>query len=270
MNIISMTHRQVFVGIGFSVLLLVSISIGAPAYADRLEAPAGAPLFVNLAVDALLYLHIGGGTLGLISGTAAILSRKGAWIHRFAGRIFFVSMFVSYAIGAGVSPFLESGQRPNFIGGILALYLLITAWRAARRSDLRAGLPDYAGLVAAALIVAAGLLFSYQGANHPSGTVDGSPPQAFILFMVVGSFAVFGDAHLILRQQLPRIARIARHLWRMCTSLFIAAASFFFGQQQFLPDFMVGTLWQFGPVLFPLIALVIWQVWIRMPRWRSG
>lgn len=267
---VSVTRGQFFAGLGLATLLLVSIGLGEPAWADRLEAPAGAPLIARLAADALLYLHIGGGTLGLISGTVAILSRKGARLHRFAGRIFFVSMFVSYAIGAGVSPFVESGQRPNFIGGVLALYLLLTAWRAARRSDLRAGAPEYAGLVAAALIVAAGLLFSYQGANHPSGTVDGSPPQAFILFMVVGGLAVLGDAHLILRRQLPRTARIARHIWRMCTSLFIAAASFFFGQQQFLPDFMIGTMWQSGPVLFPLIALVVWQVWIRMPRWRAG
>ncbi|GGE48652.1 hypothetical protein GCM10011367_24340 [Marinicauda pacifica] len=250
-------------------MLVVSVGIGAPAWADRLEAPADAPLLARLAVDALLYLHIGGGALGLTSGTIAILSRKGAPTHRLAGRVFFLSMFVSYAIGAGVAPFLESGQRPNFIAGIVALYLLLTAWRAARRSDLTAGAAEYAGLVAAALIVAAGVLFSYQGANHPSGTVDGSPPQAFILFMVVGGFAVLGDVHLILRRQLSRTARIARHLWRMCTSLFIAAASFFFGQQQFLPDFMIGTPWQYGPVLFPLIALVVWQVLIRIPKRRA-
>ena len=48
-------------------------------------------------------------------------------------------MFVTYLIGAGVAPFLETGQRPNFVAGVLALYLLTSGVMAAMRRDFRAG-----------------------------------------------------------------------------------------------------------------------------------
>jgi hypothetical protein len=45
-------------------------------------------------------LHIGAGTLALVSGTAAAVARKGGRVHRAAGTIFFVSMLVMAAFAA--------------------------------------------------------------------------------------------------------------------------------------------------------------------------
>ena len=216
----------------------------------------------------LLYAHIIGGALGLVSGTVAVLSRKGARLHRAAGSVFFLSMFVAYAIGAGVAPFLEEQQRPNFVAGVLALYLLITAWLAARRENPAVGAPEWIGFITAGSILAAGLYFMHQGANHPSGTVDGSPPQAFILFSVFGGFAALGELNVIIRRKITGVSRISRHLWRMCASLFIAAGSFFLGQEQILPEFMLGTFWQFGPVLFPILAMLFWLILVRVQKWK--
>jgi len=46
-----------------------------------------------------LVVHICGGTLGLLSGTAAICFRKGSLRHVLAGRVFVVSMLIM-AVGA--------------------------------------------------------------------------------------------------------------------------------------------------------------------------
>jgi hypothetical protein len=179
-------------------------------------------------------------------------------------------MFISYAVGALVAPFLHEGQRPNFVDGVLALYLLITAWLAAKRVNPVVGRTEKIGLAVALSVFIAGILFMLQAANDPSGTVDGSPSQAFVLFVVVAGAAALGDVRAIMRGTINGATRIARHVWRMCVSLFIASASFFFGQQQLLPEAMLGTLWQYGPVLFPLTAMLVGLLALRLSKHRRA
>lgn len=252
----------------FTYGLVLCISFMAtPVLATKLEISADSPAWAHFGASLLLYSHIVGGGLGIIAGTIAILTRKGQNAHRIAGRVFFVSMFIAYAIGAGVAPFLEDGQRPNFVAGILALYLLVTAWLAARRRDPVVGIIEYAGICIALFVVASGLLFMWQAANNPSGSVDGSPPQAFVLFVVVGLVALFDDFIVIMRGKINGRSRISRHLWRMCMSMFIAGGAFFFGQEQALPDAIVGSIWQMGLAFYPLLAMVIW---LALPRLKNG
>ncbi len=245
------------------VLALAFLGAGA-AHAAKLEVDPDAPLWIRLATDALLYAHIGGGTVGLVSGVAAIATRKGRAVHRLAGQIFFVSMFITYLIGAGVAPFLEEGQRPNFVAGILALYLLITALVTVRqRGPVRVNWQHHAGLATALGITLMGVIFMYMGANSETGTVDGSPPQAFVLFAVAGSFAAFGEFNVIRKKALSYAARISRHLWRMCFSMFIASGSLFLGQPQVFPQGFSQSAWPFLLAFMPLFALFIWLVLVR-------
>ncbi len=250
-----MMIRTIVAVVVLSILVFAGLT---PLLGAQLEVDADAPLWMRLGADALLYMHIGGGALGLVSGVIAMLARKGRRLHLIAGRVFFFAMFVSYLIGAGVAPFIEHGQRPNFVAGILALYLLATAWLAARRRNPIVGPVEYIGLAVALFVVAAGSWFMFEGLSDPSGTVDGSPPQAFVLFIVVGTCAAIGDVRVIIRRKISGALRVSRHLWRMCMSFFIAAGSFFFGQEQALPSAMVGTIWQYLPVLFPLIFMIAW------------
>ena len=241
------------------------------AHADNLQARPGDPLWMHIGADALLYAHIGGGALGLISGVVAIAAPKGRRVHRAAGVVFLVSMFVTYLIGAGVAPFLETGQRPNFVAGVMALYLLITGWLAAKqRVEIRAGLAQYAGLAFALGLVAMGATFAWMGSQSETGTVDGSPPQAFILFMVAGSIAAAGELHVILRGALRGVARTARHLWRMCFSMFIASGSLFFGQPQVFPQWFHDATLPVWLGFAPLFAMVIWLVIVRVPKKRRA
>ncbi len=238
------------------------------ALANNLEAPPGAPLWMHLAAAALLFTHIGGGTVGMLSGVTALATRKGQRLHRQAGTVFFVAMLATYAIGAGVAPFLDTGQRPNFVAGIMALYLLVSGWLAARRGEAKAGLPEAAGLVIALAITTAGVTFMRMGAASPTGTIDGSPPQAFFLFTIAGAFAAAGELHVLIRGRLSRTARIARHLWRMCFSLFIASGSFFLGQQQVFPEALRDSVLLYVVALSPLPVMLFWLGKVRFDAWR--
>jgi uncharacterized membrane protein len=204
----------------------------------------------------------------MITGVVALAARKGKAVHRAAGSVFFLAMFMAYAIGGGVAPFLETGQRPNFVAGIMALYLLISGARAARRRDVQAGPPEIIGLIVALSITAAGVTFMQMGAASPSGTVDGSPPQAFLLFTIAGAFAAGGELHVLVRKQLSNTSRIARHLWRMCFSLFIASGSFFLGQPQVFPEALRESVLLPALALTPLPIMLFWLGKVRFDDWR--
>ena len=238
------------------------------ALADTLQAKPGDPAWMHLGANALLWAHIAGGAIGMVTGVVALASRKGQRVHRAAGTVFFVAMFAAYAIGAGVAPFLETGQRPNFVAGIMALYLLFSGAMAARRRDAKAGVPEVIGLIVALSITAAGVIFMRMGAASPSGTVDGSPPPAFLLFTIAGIFAAAGELNMLLRKQLSNVSRIARHLWRMCFSLFIASGSFFLGQMQVFPEAIQDSVLLPVLALAPLPVMLFWLGKVRFDDWR--
>jgi uncharacterized membrane protein len=238
------------------------------ASADTLQARPGDPAWMHLGAEALLWAHIAGGAIGIITGVVALAARKGQTIHRAAGSVFFMAMFVAYAVGAGVAPFLETGQRPNFVAGIMALYLLVSGVATARRRDVTAGAPEVIGLIVALSIAAAGVVFMQMGAASPSGTVDGSPPQAFLIFTFAGAFAAAGELHVLVRKRLSNVSRIARHLWRMCFSLFIASGSFFLGQMQVFPEALQKSVLLPVLALAPLPVMLFWLGKVHLDDWR--
>ena len=245
---------------------LLVLTVSPSAFAGRLELPQSAPVIAHLAAAVVLYLHIGGGTVGLLSGVAAAVARKGGPIHRAAGYVFVVSMAITYVIGTLVAPFLTEGQRPNFVAGVLALYLLASGVATARRRQFRAGWAEILGLVVALAITAMGLYFMMLGAASPSGTVDGSPPQAFVLFVAVGLAATLGEVNALARRQLSHVARTSRHLWRMCMSFFIASGSLFLGQPQVFPTLFNESIAPIVLAFIPILIMVIFLARVRLRR----
>jgi hypothetical protein len=243
---------------------LTALALVAPAHA--LDFGPDAPLALRIFGDTLLWTHIAGGAAGILTGAAALAVRKGGRLHRRIGLAFVIAMTTSYAVAAAVAPFSDDGQRPNFIAGVLALYLLISGWMTARQRQTTASAWTWAGLAFSLAILTSGLIFMQMGAASPTGTVDGSPPDAFFLFTIVGAFSAAGEVHLLVRRELSRLAHVVRHLWRMCCSLFIATGSFFLGQMQVLPEPIRDSAWPYVLAFLPLLALLVWQILTRLDR----
>jgi uncharacterized membrane protein len=231
-----------------------------------LQVPAGSPDWAFVAADTVLMLHITGGSVAMIAGAVALIARKGDPLHRAAGTTFFLAMLLTASIGAVVAPFLTDGQRPNTVAGVLTFYLVLTAWTTVRRQD---GVGSFAvlGFFVALGSAIAGVLFALEAQASPTGTIDDSPPQAFLFFMIVGGFAAAGDLKVILQGGISGAPRIARHLWRMCVGLFIAAGSFFLGQPQVFPPSLRGSVWLFVPVFTPLVVMLFWMIRVRLTNW---
>jgi len=79
----------------------------------------------------ILIVHICAGTLGLLSGTAAMSFRKGSPRHILAGKVFVASMLSMAVVAVYLA--IVRHQPNNIGGGILTFYLIGTAWLTARR-----------------------------------------------------------------------------------------------------------------------------------------
>jgi uncharacterized membrane protein len=206
----------------------------------------------------ILLLHVTAGTVGVLSGAAALFFRKGQPLHRAAGSAFFVSMLTMSAIGACVAPFLPSPQWGSAVGGVLTFYLVATAWATVRRKEGSVGLFEAGALLVALGAGATDLMFGLQAARSPTGLFEGVPALPHYIFAGVAALAVAGDLRMILRHGVFGAQRIARHLWRMCVALFIATASLFLGQQQVFPEFVRGSPILYVPVIAVLGLMIFW------------
>lgn len=227
-----------------------------------------APWIIKAGADAILYLHIGGGAVGMVSGMVALAAPKGRGLHQLAGRTFVISMLIMAGIGAVVAPFLTTflNESPNVIAGVMTFYLVLTSWLTVRRREPGVGLAEYLGFATAFTVALAGAAFIIAAMRSPTGTVGETPPQAFYLFLVIGSIAAASDLKVILNRGVAGPARLARHLWRMCAALGIASGSFFFGQSQLLPAWLRDSPIPALLVLAPVAAIAFWTVRVRLKR----
>src|SRR6476646_9083246 len=94
----------------------------------------------------LVFIHIFGGCLAIITGFLALFLRKGSRNHRRVGNVFFTCMMVMASVAtymAFVGTEVKGPNTGNLMGGSMALYLSFTAWRAARLKDGERGPLDW-------------------------------------------------------------------------------------------------------------------------------
>jgi uncharacterized membrane protein len=204
----------------------------------------------------MLLVHILGGGLALVAGYVALFSAKGARVHRKSGLLFVCAM-VAMGISATVMAAVR-GVEGSVLGGLLAAYLVITALTTVRPSTAASRRLD-SGLMLLAMGVGVGLvLIGFQALASRGGTRDGVPAAPIFMNGAVALLAGVSDLRVIRSHGLQGTARLARHLWRMCFALFIAAGSFFLGQADELPE----------PLRIPaLLALPVLAVLVAMPYW---
>ena len=92
------------------------------------------------------------------------------------------------------------------------------------------------------------------------------PAFPFAMFAAIGALGVAGDVRA-LRAGPPRGApRLARHLWRMCVALFIAAISFSVQAARMLPERARVPGVTALPVLVVLVTMFYWLWRVRRRR----
>ena len=211
-----------------------------------------------------LIVHILAGAAGIISGFVALYVVKGATVHRKSGMVFVYAMLTMSIIGAGMAALRNVAPAANFPAGIFTAYLVITGmvtvsppafW--SRRMDIG--------------LMLLGLAFALSNLGFGVATVAGVFGQRwmrfpFFVFGTVGLLAAIGDVRMLRSGLLRGAPRLARHLWRMCFALFIAAGSFFLGQAKVIPKPIRIIPLLAVPVVAVLVTMLYWLWRIRVRR----
>jgi hypothetical protein len=200
--------------------------------------------------------------------------RKGSPRHVLAGKVFVASMLTMGVFAVYLA--IVRHQPNNIGGGILTVYLIGTAWLTARRRDGETNRLDWVVLL---IPLALGILTWMTGlkvVRSGASSQDGVPVGMSFFMGSVMLLAAAGDVRMLLGGGVFGTKRIARHLWRMCFGLFIAAGSFFMGPSNRPLRLLsaVGLGRHLSPALFsinlyliltilPLILLIFWLVRVR-------
>lgn len=218
----------------------------------------------------LLPIHMAAGGLAIVLGAVALLIKKGGTLHRRSGLLFVHAMLVM-GISAAILGLRKGGLTDgNVAVALLALYFVGTALTTVRPASPWTRRIDAIALtfalgIALFAVVLGARAFGRQGLA--SGGVSHRTVVVMSFFVAAVLLAAASGDLRILRSG-PRRGgpRLARHLWRMCFALFIAAGSFFSVRERvakILPaPFTAGSM-RALPVLLLFAAMFYWLWRVR-------
>ena len=216
-------------------------------------------------VPLILPVHVVAGVLALGFGYVALLAKKGATLHRRSGLLFVVTMAAMSVSGALMDALHTSLISVNVVAGVLTFYFVTTALLTVRRPAQ--GFP-WLDRAAVLLALTGSALAFVAGVDLLSRRRPETIP-AFI-FGIVGMLAAAGDIRVIRAGGIEGPRRIARHLWRMCFAMWVAAASFFWGPPRRVPEAIRIPALQAAAVLLPIVVMLFWLWRVRVKRNSRG
>jgi uncharacterized membrane protein len=236
------------------IAMMVGINVSPLLLAARVPEFMRVPLMV----------HVAAGLLGIVAGFVALYAVKGATVHRTSGRVFVYAMVTMGLLASVVAA--SEPKLGSVIGGLFSAYLVITALTTVRPPTDLTRRVERSGMLLAFAVGLSDLALGCWAFATPKGTLDGVPAAVILTIGMIALFAGVGDLRMIRAGGIRGPRRLARHLWRMCFSLFIAAGSFFLGQAKFFPKpiriFPVLVI----PPLLSLVAMGYWLWRIRVRR----
>ena len=221
----------------------------------------------------LLPIHIAAGGLAIVLGAVALVAKKGGTLHRRSGLLFVYAMLVMGTTASilGLRHGLTDG---NVMAGFMTAYFVGTALTTVRPASPWTRRINIAALSLAVGLALVAIVGGVKAVNSPRLSPGGVPfrtigVMSFVLATVM-TLAAIGDVRMIRAGGLRGGRRLARHLWRMCFALFIAAGSFFSIRERvakILPEpFTTGPL-RALPILLLFGAMFywLWKVRARSP-----
>jgi uncharacterized membrane protein len=213
----------------------------------------------------LLSIHIAAGGLAIVLGAIALLVKKGGTVHRRSGLLFVYSMLV-LGITAALLGFRKSPTDGNVFGGLMTVYFVFTALTTVRPVSPWTRRSNVAALTVAVGLALVDTAGGVKAFNSPGGSLNGVPFAMHFFIAGVMILAATGDVRMM-RFGMPRGGpRLARHLWRMCFALFIAAGSFFSIRERvakILPEPFTTAPMRALPILLVFGAMFYWLWRVR-------
>jgi hypothetical protein len=220
----------------------------------------------------LLPIHVAAGGLAIVFGAVALSVKKGGTNHRRSGLLFVYAMLVM-GTTASILEFLRGAAATNVVVALMSVYFVGTALTTVRPASRWTRVINVAALTGAVGLAFVSIVGGVKAASSLGLSPGGVPfrtigVMSFILAAVL-LLAAAGDVR-IMRSGMPRRGpRLARHLWRMCFALFIAAGSFLSIRERVArilpPPFTTGPM-RALPVLLLFGAMFYWLWRVRSRR----
>src|SRR5262249_7164402 len=207
-----------------------------------------------------LPIHIAAGGLAIVLGAVALSVKKGGTIHRRSGLLFVYAMFV---LG------ITAAILGNVLGGLMTVYFVGTALTTVRPESPWNRRSNVAALAVAVGLALIDIVFGVKAFNSPRGVLNGVPFLMLFFLATVMILAAAGDMRTIRFGMPGGRPRLARHLWRMCFALFIAAGSFFSIRTRvakILPEPFTTAPMRALPILLLFGAMFYWLGRVRGRR----
>jgi uncharacterized membrane protein len=219
----------------------------------------------------LLPIHIASGALAIVLGAIALSVKKGGTIHRRSGMLFVYAMLVM-GTTASILEFLKSARATNMVAALMSLYFVGTALTTVRPPSRWTRIINVAALTVASGLALLSIAGGVKAISAPGLSSGGVPfrtigVMSFILATVLLLSAI-GDIRIMRSGTLTGGKRLARHLWRMCFALFIAAGSFFSIRHRvakILPEPLTTGPMRALPILLLFAAMFYWLWRVRRP-----
>ena len=194
------------------------------------------------------------GTGIIATGIAALVSRKGASLHRTSGK-FYAVQFCLMGLVVAASAVAATGlvSALGIIFTALIIYLVLTSWATVRTPPATLDRLSHVAPPVGIAIGAVALFWGWQAQTGRLQLADDIPVEAFFAFAALAFLSAYGDIALVRRGGIAGTRRLIRHLWRMCLALYFSVATLFTGPGSVIfPDAIRGS-W---PLMIPELAIV--------------
>jgi uncharacterized membrane protein len=201
----------------------------------------------------LLPFHVVAGILALLFGYVALYATKGATLHRRSGMFFVYAMVTMSLSGALMDAWKARSITVNVVAGLMTFYFVTTGLLTVRP---RAQESLWIDRAAVAFVLTVSVLAFVAGLDMMRrGRPEAAPS---LIFGIVGLLAATGDIRVQRGRVMQGARRIARHLWRLCFAMWVAAASFFWGPPRRVPEVIRIPALQAVAVLLPIAVMLYW------------
>jgi uncharacterized membrane protein len=209
-------------------------------------------------LEILKFIHIVAGSLTLLSGFVAMVSKKGQTTHRLAGKIFFWSMAVTTLLGLNAGIF-KPELRIFIPIAIISFYQAATGYRILFIKTLNAAQkPQWADWLLTIGMLLTALVFVTLAVLNLSTDIFFA--IVLLAFSSIGLYCVGVDLYHYLKRPVNKFYWLFTHIFRMSHGFIAALTAFLVNNSKLFP-FLPQILILIIPIAIgqPIISLVIWS-----------
>lgn len=207
----------------------------------------------------LIYIHATFGGVGLLTGLAAVMLKKGAPLHKRTGTIFSYTMIISALLSLVIALWPGHNNLFLFLIGVFTIYLILSGNRALTfkphlkaRADVKDQCISGGMLLASLVMIILGIVQLIS--QHRQGIL-------YLFFGGFGGFLSLQDFKMFRTFRDKKNLRLGSHIGRMVGALIASITAFL------VAGFKIGTVlvW-ISPTIIGTMYITYWNRKISRPK----